>query len=215
MLKSAWMRDPRFDFPVLSVGCLVTAGLSVGLATALLEVSRTTTGPNVGPTAATLNDAVYTLAGGSLGLAAGSGVVARFVRRGSRVTAGLIAGFFAYGAVLIPVIVAARPSDESGGDALETALLVGVPLGLGRDHRIAGRSEARDSTRDEDDAQATAREVGQYVSVETSLAWASVVVTRLRETEYSPQAPSGPQAEQEDRNGWIPFQARDAGGRTR
>jgi peptidoglycan/LPS O-acetylase OafA/YrhL len=130
VLKSAWMRDPRFDFPVLSVGCLVTAGLSVGLATALLEVSRTTTGPNVGPTAATLNDAVYTLAGAALGLAAGSGVVARFVRRGSRVTAGLIAGFFAYGAVLIPVIVAARPSDESGGDALETALLVGVPLGL-------------------------------------------------------------------------------------
>jgi uncharacterized membrane protein len=46
------------------------------------------------------------------------------------VAAGLIAGFFAYGAVLIPVIVAARPSEESGGDALETALLVGVPLGL-------------------------------------------------------------------------------------
>src|SRR3954469_18605969 len=66
VLKSAWMRDPRFDFPVLSVGCLVTAGLSVGLATALLEVSRTTTGPNVGPTAATLNDAFNTLAGAAL-----------------------------------------------------------------------------------------------------------------------------------------------------
>src|SRR3954454_23330996 len=88
-----WMRDPRFDFPVLSVGCLVTAGLSVGLATALLEVSRTTTGPNVGPTAATLNDAFNALAGAALGLAAASGVVGSSVRRGPRVSSGLLMAF--------------------------------------------------------------------------------------------------------------------------
>src|SRR3954454_8996887 len=93
VLKSAWIRDPRFDFPVLSVGCLVTAGLSVGLATALLEVSRTTTGPNVGPTAATLNDAFNALAGAALGLAAASGVVGSSVRRGPRVSSGLLMAF--------------------------------------------------------------------------------------------------------------------------
>src|SRR3954464_12708646 len=123
------MRDPRFDFPVLSVGCLVTAGLSVGLATALLEVSRTTTGPNVGPTAATLNHPPYTPARAALGPAAGSGLVATFVRRGSRVTAGLIAGFFAYGAVLIPVIVAARPSDKNSGAPPTPRLFAVAPSG--------------------------------------------------------------------------------------
>src|SRR5919204_3755133 len=102
MKRRIFSRCPEapFDMPVLAVGGLVTAALSVGLATALLSVSRTTTGPNVGPTAATLNDAFSTLCGAALGLLGGSGVTARFARRGSRTATGILAGFFAYAAVL-------------------------------------------------------------------------------------------------------------------
>jgi hypothetical protein len=116
--------------PVLAVGGLVTAALSVGLATALLSVSRTTTGPNVGPTAATLNDAFSTLCGAALGLLGGSGVTARFARRGSRTATGILAGFFAYAAVLVPVVIITRPSDVGAGESFGFALALSVPLGL-------------------------------------------------------------------------------------
>ena len=60
------IRDSRFDWPVLAAGSLASAALSVGLATTLLYVSRTNTGPAVGPTAAILNDAFSALFGASL-----------------------------------------------------------------------------------------------------------------------------------------------------
>jgi hypothetical protein len=124
------MRDSRFDLPVLAVGSLLTAALSVGLATAFLYFSRTNTGPDVGPTAATLNDAFSTLLGAALGLLTGSGLTAYFARRGSRVATGIFAGFLAYAAVLIPVVVLTGPSDVSTGESLSFALVLGVPLGL-------------------------------------------------------------------------------------
>jgi hypothetical protein len=116
--------------PVLALGAAVTAALSMGLATALLSISRTTTGPNVGPTAATLNDAFSTLFGAAIGLLGGSGVTACFARRGSRPAAGILAGFFAYAAVLVPVFVTTRPSDVGAGESFGFALALGVPLGL-------------------------------------------------------------------------------------
>jgi len=125
------VRDPRFDVPVLAVGGLVAAALSVGLATAFLYLSRTKTGPNVGPTAATLDEAFSTLLGALLGLLVGSGLTAAFARRGSRRATGILAGFFAYAAVLIPVIVLTRPSDVGAGESFGFALALGVPLGLG------------------------------------------------------------------------------------
>jgi len=121
---------PRFDIPVLALGGLLSAVLSVGLATAFLYLSRTNTGPDVGPTAATLNDAFSTLSGAALGLLAGSGLTAGFARRGSRTATGILAGLFAYAAVLIPVFVATGPSDVSAGESFGFALVLGVPLGL-------------------------------------------------------------------------------------
>jgi hypothetical protein len=125
------MRDARFDLPVLALGGLLTAALSVGLATAFLYLSRTNTGPDVAPTAATLNDAFSTVFGAALGLLAGSGLTAYVARRGSRMATGILAGFLAYATVLIPVVVTTRPSDVSAGESFETALLLGVPLGMG------------------------------------------------------------------------------------
>jgi hypothetical protein len=125
------MRDPRFDLPVLAIGGLLAAALSVGLATAFLYLSRTSTGPNVGPTAATLDDAFSTLAGAALGLLAGSALTASLTRRGSRMATGILAGFLAYAVVLVPVVVATGPSDVSAGESFGFALLLGLPLGLG------------------------------------------------------------------------------------
>src|SRR6266511_4302993 len=124
------MRDPRFDIPVLAVGGLVSAALSVGLGTAFLYISRTNTRPDVGPTAATLDDAFSTLFGAALGLLAGSCLTACFARHGSRMVTGIFAGFFAYAAVLIPVVVLTGPSDVSTGESFSFALALGVPLGL-------------------------------------------------------------------------------------
>ena len=124
------MRDPRIDLPVLAVGSLLSAALSVGLATALLYISRTNTGPGVGPTAATLDDAFSTFFGAALGLLAGSGLTAAFARRGSQVATGVVAGFLAYASVLIPVVVATGPSDVGAGESFGFALVLGVPLGL-------------------------------------------------------------------------------------
>jgi hypothetical protein len=116
--------------PVLAAGSLVTAALSVGLATAFLYLSRADSGPYVGPTAATLDDAFSTLFGAMLGVLVGSGLTACFVRRGSRLASGILAGFVAYAAVLVPVTVATGPSDVSAGESFGLALLLGIPLGL-------------------------------------------------------------------------------------
>jgi hypothetical protein len=124
------IRNPRFDLPVFAVGAIASAVLSVGLATGLLYLSRTSTGPSVGPTAATLNDAFSTLLGAVLGLLLGSGLTACFARRGSRMVTGLLAGFFAYAAVLIPVVILTGPNDVSAGESFGLALALGVPLGL-------------------------------------------------------------------------------------
>jgi len=123
-------RDPRFDLPVLAIGGLVTAGLSVGLATLLLQLSRASTGPNVGPTAATPGDAFSTVLGAALGLAVGSGASAAFAHRGSRMATGLAVGFSAYALVLVPLVVATGPSDVSAQDSFGFALILGVPLGI-------------------------------------------------------------------------------------
>ena len=120
----------RFDAPVLVIGGLATAALGVGLATAFLYVSRSSEGPNVGPTAATLDEAFSTLFGAALGLAVGSGIAAGFTRRGSRLATGALAGFLAYVTVLVPIVVATRPSDVGFGESLETGLALALPLGL-------------------------------------------------------------------------------------
>jgi hypothetical protein len=124
------MRNPRFDIPVLAVGGLASAALGVGLGTALLYVSRSNTGPDVGPTAATLNDAFSTVSGAALGLLVGSGLTAFLARRGPRIMTGVLAGALAYAAVLVPVVVWTGPSDVSAGESFGLALVLGIPLGI-------------------------------------------------------------------------------------
>ena len=124
------MRARRLDIPILVLGCLLTAALSVGLATAFLYVSRTNANPDIGPTAATLGDAFSTLVGAGLGLLAGSGLAAYFTRRGSQIATGVLAGVVVYAAVLIPLVVATRPSDVSAGESFGFALVLGIPLAL-------------------------------------------------------------------------------------
>jgi hypothetical protein len=127
---SSETRDSRFDLGALVIGGLVTAALSVLCATGFLYLSRSSTGPNVGPTAATLDDAFSTFFGAALGLLIGSGVTACFARRGPRMATGIIVGSFAYGVVLVPVVVLTGPSDVSAGESFGFALALGVPLGL-------------------------------------------------------------------------------------
>jgi len=122
--------EPRFDLLVSAVGSLLAAALGVGFATVFLYFSRSRTGPDVGPTAATLDDAVSTLSGAALGLLTGSGLAAYFARRGSRVATGIVAGALAYTAVLIPIVVLTGPSDVSTGESFSLALVLGLPLGL-------------------------------------------------------------------------------------
>lgn len=124
------MRDPAFDLPVLGLGALATAVLSVGLATAFLHASRSSTGPDVGPTAATLGDAFATFLGAALGLVLGSGASAALARRGSRLATGLLVGFIAYAVALVPAVVFTGPSDVSAGDSFGLALFAGIPLGI-------------------------------------------------------------------------------------
>jgi hypothetical protein len=125
-----WRRGPRFDVPVLAVGAVASAVLSVGLATALLLVSRSNASADVGPTAATLEEALSTLFGAALGLLVGSGLTASLARRGSRVVTGIVAGSITYLAVLVPILVLTRPSDVGAGESLGLAFVIALPLGL-------------------------------------------------------------------------------------
>jgi hypothetical protein len=67
------MRDPRFDVRAVVVGTVVAAGLALGLATAFPALTRSDS-PDVGPTAATLDEAFSTLYGAALGLLVEAGV---------------------------------------------------------------------------------------------------------------------------------------------
>jgi hypothetical protein len=128
--RPRWSREPRLDLPVLAVGVVASAVLSVGLATALLLVSRSNTSANVGPTAATLEEAFSTLFGAALGIFVGSGLTACLARRGSGVVTGVFAGLITYVGVLVPILVITRPSDVGAGESIGLAFVIALPLGL-------------------------------------------------------------------------------------
>lgn len=44
--------------------------------------------------------------------------------------AGVVVGLFAYAAVLLPIVVATRPSDVGAGESFGIALALGLPLGF-------------------------------------------------------------------------------------
>jgi hypothetical protein len=106
---------------------VVAAGLGVALAYAFLRHAEST--PEVGPTAASLNEAFSALFGAGIGLALGSALCAISVRRGSRLISGLTAGLIAYVVALAPVFIFTGPSDASRGEMIAIAAYLILPLG--------------------------------------------------------------------------------------
>ena len=76
---------------------------------------------DVGPTAATLDDAFSQLSGAAVGLGLGAAGVAFAVRPGGRVANGLAAGLVGYLLVLVPALIAGAPADVSTGESIGTA----------------------------------------------------------------------------------------------
>jgi hypothetical protein len=97
------MSQGRLDLPRIGIATVLTGGLSLGLAVAFLRHAQGR--QHVGPTSATLDEAFSALVGAAIGVALGSALSALFVRRGSPVLSGLIAGVAAYAFVLAPAFI--------------------------------------------------------------------------------------------------------------
>jgi len=93
----------RLDLRRIALATAVAAGLGLGLGVAFLHHAQATS--HAGPTSATLDEAFSSFLGAGIGLALGSALAALLIRRGSRLTAGVIAGLAAYALVLAPVFV--------------------------------------------------------------------------------------------------------------
>jgi hypothetical protein len=124
------MNRDRLDLQRIGIASIVAAALGVALSVAFVRHAQSK--PDVGPTAATLDEAFSSLWGAGIGLALGSALCALLVRRGSRVFSGLIAGLLAYVVVLVPVFVAT--DDVSLGEDLNPGGLaflavLAIPLG--------------------------------------------------------------------------------------
>ena len=91
------------DLRRIALATALAAGLGVGLAFAFLRHAQATS--HVGPTSATLDEAFSSFLGAGIGLALGSALGALSIRRGSPLSAGVIAGLAAYLLVLAPVFV--------------------------------------------------------------------------------------------------------------
>jgi hypothetical protein len=102
----------------------------VSLATIALTATKSNEGTDIGPTAASVDEAFGTLLGAAAGLFIGTGLAAALARRGPRLVTGIVAGFVAYACVLVPILIITRPSDVDFGESLGIALTGGVPLGL-------------------------------------------------------------------------------------
>jgi hypothetical protein len=120
----------RLDLPRIGVASGVAAALALGLAVAFLRHARST--PDLGPTAATLDEASSLLLGAALGLALGGALGALIVWRGPRVGSGLLVGLLAYAFVLAPVFVStddASLGEDLNPGGLALLVLLAVPLG--------------------------------------------------------------------------------------
>lgn len=91
------------DLRRIALATALAAVLGVGLAFAFLRHAQATS--HVGPTSATLDEAFSSFLGAGIGLALGSALGALSIRRGSPLSAGVIAGLAAYLLVLAPVFV--------------------------------------------------------------------------------------------------------------
>jgi hypothetical protein len=122
------MRDDHLDVSRIVIGSVLTAALAVGLAEALLYHSTHTS--HVGPTSATLSDVASEIGGACLGLAIGAMATAALVRRGSRVSSGLIVGSVAFVVGVAPYAWQHFSSDLSAADKAGGLLFVFVPAAV-------------------------------------------------------------------------------------
>lgn len=133
--------------------------MAVGLSLALLERAQRTADP--GPTAATLDEAFSAWLGAGLGLAFGSLLCAAWVRDGSRLLSGWLAGVAAYVVALAPLDMVTRPDDIAVSEEIgyltfmlpiaATFALVGAAIGSRFPQR--GRYASKE-TRTPSDSQA-------------------------------------------------------------
>jgi hypothetical protein len=144
------MSSGSLDWQRVAISIALTAALAIGLAAALLYHASTT--PDVGPTAASLEDAFSAILGVCLGLLIGSAVAALLIRRGSSLLAGVIVGFAAYWLAVVPYFLFWSSDDVSTSEDVDFVLLVFLPAGLsavigaeiGRVIRRAAAYKARD-----------------------------------------------------------------------
>lgn len=120
------VKSPTVDLPRLVVASVGAAFMSLGLALALLRYAQST--PDLGPTAAALDEGLSVALGAALGLVIGAALGAMLVRRGSRVVAGALAGFVAYVGAVAPVFIFTGPSDVTLGEMLGTAAYLLIPV---------------------------------------------------------------------------------------
>lgn len=108
-------------------GGAACGALAVGLAV-LFGSWAAEEGAEVGPTAATLDEASLQYLGAAVGLAAGSAAVSFAVRRRSRLSAGALASAIGYVVVVLLVFALTAPSDVSTGEVLSAAALLALLL---------------------------------------------------------------------------------------
>lgn len=118
----------QFDVRRLAVSTAVAAALSLGLAIGLLRHAEST--PATGPTADTLEEAFSAFWGAALGLLVGSAFAAIWVRRGSRLLSGFLAGVAAYALAVAPVFVLTGADDVERIDSIITAAFLVVPFAV-------------------------------------------------------------------------------------
>jgi hypothetical protein len=104
----------------LAVATSVGGALSLALAVWLLHRAQART-TNLGPTAATLEEAYAAGLGAGIGLLLAGALGAFLTLSRQRFALGLLAGALAYLVVDVPALVLTRPSDESIADALTGA----------------------------------------------------------------------------------------------
>ena len=122
------VKSQRVDGWRIVILTLVTAGLAVGVAVALLYHSSRTA--HIGPTSAALSDGFAELAGACLGLAVGSLAAAVLVRRGSRIGSGILVGVLAFFLGVVPYSWLTAPSDVSTGDNLGWLVILFIPAAV-------------------------------------------------------------------------------------
>jgi hypothetical protein len=107
----------RFDLVRLTLAAVAGGTLALALGELLLRHARST--PDVGPTAATLEEGFNLLFGAGVGLLAAGALAAIIVRRGSSLGSGMLAGVTGYIVFLVPYFFLTKPSDVGHDETVE------------------------------------------------------------------------------------------------